>query len=191
MFSSQSVLKLFSSSGFLLVLLCFFFNFMTISCNDEPVAIISGWTLVKGGKPDPVIPKWTEGLSSADIEEFGQNGNAALTQSRRVPMQPAAAAVILCCALGLGVSWAPKRMAPLGSLLLSGLSLVALGILHYHLSDFDTILDTASADLNPLNKEDLQFIRLFAIHWDWAYWLAVTLLALIFGNNLYHLLRKR
>ncbi len=191
MFLAKSFPRLLNSSGFLLVITCFFFNFITISCNHEPVATIRGWTLVKGGKPEAVIPQWAEGLSNEDIREFGQNGNAALTQSRRIPMQPAATAIVLLCALGVMVSWAPSKIALYGTTVAAGLSILALGMLHYFLADFDRISHTATADLNPLSKEDLQFIRLFSIDWNWPYWLALSILILIFGHTVYQLLRKR
>lgn len=191
MFLTKSLPRLFSSSGFLLVILCFFFNFMTISCNHEPVATITGWSLVKGGKPQAVVPKWAEGLSNEDIKEFGQNGNAALTQSRRIPMQPSAAVVVLLCVLGIGMSWAPAKISLYGNSIASGLSIILLLMLRHFLSDFDTIISTATVDLNPLSKEDLQFIRLFFISWNWPYWLALSILIAIFGNTVYQLLRKR
>ncbi|MBO9638023.1 hypothetical protein [Siphonobacter aquaeclarae] len=191
MVTSRTLSNILTSSGFLAVIVCFFFNFLTISCSEQPVATVTGWTLVTGGKPDPVIPEWSKGLKNEDIAEFGQNGNAALTQSRRIPMQPAAAIPLLAAALGIIAVWGPRRLAACtcGVLAMSGLA--SLLYLRYTLSDFDRLIRTANSDLTPLSPEDLRFIRLFSVDWGGSFWAAVFLFGCILVYCIFNTLRKR
>ncbi|MFT4033919.1 MAG: hypothetical protein QM669_16010 [Siphonobacter sp.] len=186
----MSLPKILTSSGFLLAILCFFFNFMTISCSEQPVATISGITLLMGGRPEAVSPEWSQQFDNPDAAESGQNGNAALTRSRPVPMQPIAAITVLLALLGIFATWGPGRLTRLSSIILSSSAIISLFALRYSLSDFKSLIEAEQADLPPLTKEDLQFINLFTIDWGMGYWGAIFFLFLVLIGNLWLLLTK-
>lgn len=191
MVTSRTLSNALTSSGFLAVIVCFFFNFMTISCSEQPMATVTGWTLVTGGKPDPVIPEWSKGLKNADIAEYGQNGNAALTQSRRIPMQPAAAIPLLAAALGIIAVWGPRKLSACTCGVLSACGIASLLYLRYTLSDFDRLILSANSDLTPLTPEDMRFIRLFSVDWGGGFWAAVILFTGILVYCIFNTVRKR
>lgn len=117
----MELLKKFSPAIFGLIILCFFFPFVNLSCSGQTVISLTGFQLITGAEYSE------KNMLGQDM--FGEMNNAEVKEEKEIEAQPLALFAFLTAFAGLAVSFIRKKITALLSLVISVLGAVFLILL--------------------------------------------------------------
>ena len=114
-----AMIKKFSPVVFVIVLICFFLPFVTVSCGGEKMATLSGVQLITGTS--------VEGSGSSE-DVFGTK-----KETRKVDTEPLAIVALITTLAGLGLSFLKNRRSAIGPAIAGAATVIFLLLLKYKL----------------------------------------------------------